>query len=40
VKSSPEVETPARERFELSCWDAAIIEAARLIGCREVLSED
>ncbi len=29
-----------RERFDLSYWDAAIIEAARLSGCREVLSED
>jgi predicted nucleic acid-binding protein len=30
----------ARERFQLSYWDAAIIEAARVIGCAHVLSED
>jgi predicted nucleic acid-binding protein len=30
----------ARERFTLSYWDAAIIEAARTLGCVEVLSED
>jgi predicted nucleic acid-binding protein len=30
----------ARQRFQLSYWDAAIIEAARAIGCAEVLSED
>ncbi len=29
-----------RRRFDLSYWDAAIIEAARLLGCHEVLSED
>ena len=29
-----------RARFQLSYWDAAIIEAARAAGCREVLSED
>ena len=29
-----------RERFQISYWDAAIIEAARAKGCREVLSED
>lgn len=28
------------QRFRLSYWDAAIIEAARLLGCRQVLSED
>jgi predicted nucleic acid-binding protein len=27
-------------RFQLSYWDAAIIESARVLGCREVLSED
>jgi predicted nucleic acid-binding protein len=27
-------------RFQLSYWDAAIIEAARTAGCPEVLSED
>lgn len=30
----------ARERFRLSYWDAEIIEAARMAGCHEVLSED
>lgn len=30
----------ARERYGVSYWDAAIIEAARLLDCREVLSED
>lgn len=29
-----------RQRFQLSYWDAAIIEAARALGCPEVLSED
>jgi predicted nucleic acid-binding protein len=29
-----------RERFGISYWDAAIIEAARALGCAEVLSED
>jgi predicted nucleic acid-binding protein len=29
----------ARERFQLSSWDAAIIEQ-RAIGCAQVLSED
>ena len=32
------VETAARHRT--SYWDAAIIEAARMTGCRSVLSED
>ena len=32
------VETAARHR--ISYWDAAIIEAARMAGCRTVLSED
>ncbi|MCI0361956.1 MAG: PIN domain-containing protein [Planctomycetaceae bacterium] len=27
-------------RFQLSYWDAAIIESARKLGCKEVLSED
>jgi predicted nucleic acid-binding protein len=27
-------------RFGISYWDAAIIEAARSLGCRTVLSED
>lgn len=30
----------AQQRFGLSYWDSAIIEAARLLGCAEVLSED
>jgi predicted nucleic acid-binding protein len=29
-----------RQRFEISYWDAAIIEAARTLGCEVVLSED
>jgi predicted nucleic acid-binding protein len=29
-----------RERFGISYWDAAIIEAARSLGCGVVLSED
>lgn len=29
-----------RDRFGLSYWDSAIIEAARALGCSEVLSED
>ena len=29
-----------KQRFNLSYWDAAIIEAARALGCRVVLSED
>ena len=28
------------QRFRLSYWDAAIIESARALGCKEVLSED
>jgi predicted nucleic acid-binding protein len=28
------------KRFQLSYWDAAIIESARALGCTEVLSED
>ena len=30
----------ARVRFQLSYWDAAIIEASRAMGCTQVLSED
>ena len=30
----------AKDRWQLSYWDAAIIEAARLSGCDTVLSED
>jgi predicted nucleic acid-binding protein len=29
-----------KDRYHISYWDAAIIEAARAAGCREVLSED
>jgi predicted nucleic acid-binding protein len=29
-----------RRRFIISYWDAAIIEAARALGCEVVLSED
>lgn len=30
----------ASDRFRISYWDAAIVEAARALGCRTVLSED
>ena len=30
----------ASRRFRISYWDAAVIEAARSLGCRTVLSED
>ncbi len=30
----------ARQRFQLSYWDAAIIEASRAMGCTHLLSED
>ncbi len=29
-----------RQRFGISYWDAAILEAARALGCEAVLSED
>jgi predicted nucleic acid-binding protein len=29
-----------RERFRISYWDAAILEAGRALGCEVVLSED
>jgi predicted nucleic acid-binding protein len=29
-----------RQRFQLSYWDSAIIEASRAMGSPEVLSED
>jgi predicted nucleic acid-binding protein len=29
-----------KHRYRISYWDAAIIEAARALGCNEVLSED
>jgi len=30
----------SKARFRISYWDAAILEAARALGCRTVLSED
>jgi predicted nucleic acid-binding protein len=30
----------AKERFQISHWEAAIIEAARMLGCHTVVSED
>ena len=30
----------AKERYQLSYWDAAIVETARALGCRELYSED
>ena len=30
----------AKERFRISYWDAAIVEAAREMGCDTILSED
>lgn len=30
----------ATRRFRISFWDATIIEAARILGCLTVLSED
>jgi predicted nucleic acid-binding protein len=32
--------TSTRHRFGISYWDAAILEAARTLGCEIVLSED
>jgi len=29
-----------KERFQISYWDAAIVEAARALGCDTVLTED
>jgi predicted nucleic acid-binding protein len=29
-----------RHRFRISYWDAAILEAARTLGCETILSED
>ncbi len=29
-----------KDRYQISYWDAAIIEAARALGCETVLSED
>jgi predicted nucleic acid-binding protein len=28
------------QRFQISYWDAAIVEAGRSLGCRQILSED
>ena len=30
----------ARERFQISYWDAAVVEATRTLGCGTLLSED
>ena len=30
----------AKERFRISFWDAAVVEAARTLGCRTLLTED
>ena len=30
----------SRQRFGISYWDAAVLEAARALGCEVVLSED
>lgn len=30
----------ARQQFGISYWDAAIVEAARTLGCSELLTED
>jgi predicted nucleic acid-binding protein len=30
----------SKERWQISYWDAAIIEAARIAGCKTVFSED
>lgn len=30
----------ACSRYRLSYWDAAIVEAARMLGCRQLLTED
>lgn len=35
-----QVAIAARDRFALSYWDAAIIEAARMLRCDHILSED
>lgn len=32
--------TATRQRFKIAYWDAAIIEAARALDCKLVLSED
>ena len=30
----------AKDRFQISYWDAAIVESARMLNCTELLSED
>lgn len=35
-----QVAMAARDRYGLSYWDAAIIEAARMLRCDHILSED
>ena len=43
VSTDPELVRRAIEtsrRFEIAVWDALIIEAARVAGCRRILSED
>jgi len=43
VSTDPELVRRAIEtgrRFSIAIWDALIIEAARVAGCRRVLSED
>jgi predicted nucleic acid-binding protein len=29
-----------RARYGISYWDAAIVEAARMLGCHQILTED
>jgi predicted nucleic acid-binding protein len=43
IELTPELVRAAidvHQRFQLSYWDAAILAAARLMGCRTVYSED
>lgn len=35
-----QVAMQSRQKYSLSYWDAAIIEAARMLDCRTVISED
>jgi predicted nucleic acid-binding protein len=30
----------SKERYQISYWEAAIIEAARALGCQQVITED
>lgn len=32
--------TETKERYRISYWDAAIVEAARALGCATILTED